>query len=380
MGFLRLEPSLRSKISCIVQMSFVICWISILADTDSIHVVYSLCGIASILAMYDRFRTGAMDNRHFSIPCGLMAAVFSFMVCLANYAIFQQVRDPILVSATTNKMQNLLNLAFCLIGGFFAAYSILMLLLSRFPLFLSEDEEDRKHTGRLFWYVFGSIVLIDLVYLFLDEYPGHVTPDSLDQIIQGYHGTYINNHPYWHTYWIKLVLTVGYGLFGSANGAVALFSLLQILLVASCFAYALVTLYQAGIPKWCIGLAYGIYAFLPYNIAMSITMWKDVPFAFSCLVFALSLYRIMKGMNNRAWTGYVLLALGAMGMCLFRTNGMPSLMLSMFVFVPCFFKKNKPVLAVLAAVLVVCIILTGPVLDGLGVVKTDFTEALSVPL
>lgn len=379
MGFHSLKPALPSKIVCFLQMVFVMCWMSILADTDSIHVVYSFCGIASILAMYDLHRSGATESRRFSIPCGLMAVVFSFVVCLANYAVFQQVRDPVMVSAATNKMQNLLNLGFCMIGGFCVAYPILMAFLVKFPLLLSSEEE-RKHPGKLFWFAFGSIVLIDLVYLLLDEFPGHVTPDSLDQIIQGYEGTYINNHPYWHTYWIKLVLSAGYGLLGSTNGAVALFSVLQILLVAACFAYALVTMYQAGMPKWCIALAYGIYSFLPYNIAMSITMWKDVPFAFGCLIFVLSLYRILKGMNRRTWTGYALFALGAMGMCLLRTNGMPSLMLSMLVFVPCLWKKNKAVLAVLAIVLVVCILLTGPVLDALGVVKTDFTEALSIPL
>lgn len=378
MRFLRWEKKIDSRLLAVIQAVLIMCWLSVLKDTDSRHSIYSLLGILAIFSMCDNHRDQRLLSRGQCLSCGLLSGLFSGAVALANYAVFEQVRDPVYVSAATNRLQNLLNLAVCLAGGCVVAYQILTAMLARLPL--KREKDDRSRPGMVFLISFAAVVLIDLVYLFLDEYPGHVTPDSLDQIIQGYQGTYINNHPFWHTYWIKLVLTLGYGLFGSANGAVALFSVLQILFMAACFAYALMTLYQAGVPKWCVAVGWGLYALLPHNIAMSITMWKDVPFAGGCLLFVVALYRLLASLDRKDPVACLLLAIGAVILSLSRNLGAFLVLAACLLGLPVLWKRSKTVVCLLAAVVVICILLTGPVLTAAGVEGTDFTESLSIPL
>lgn len=379
MSFPRLEKSVVSKFLVAFQTVFIMCWLAVLADSDALHSVYSLCGIAAVFCMCDNYMQGRVLPRQNKVAVWLMSVLFSVVVVLANYAVFTQVRDPEKVSAATNTLQNLLNGICALVGGTFVASNIFTVLLARLPLPISSDTP-RNHPGRVFLWVFLSVVLIDFVYLFLDEYPGHVTPDALDQIKQGYYGNYLNNHPFWHTYWIKLVLSAGYVVFGNANTAVALFSVLQILFVAACFAYTLMTLYQAGIPRWCIALAYVGYVFFPYNIAFSITIGKDVPFSMACLVLVVSLYRILRSMDRKKWVSYLVLGLSAFLLCLSRTNGVLVLLMTGLASLPFLMKRSKLVPAIMAGVLILCLILNGPVLTALGVQETDFTEALSIPL
>ena len=321
MKLLKLEDTMKARLILVLHTVFIMCWLSVLADTDALHSVYSLIAIVSVFCLGDNYSHNRLGRvRHWG-ACLLFAVIFSALTALANYPVFLQVRDPVYFSPSTNMLQNGLNLVCSFLGGISVAYNILTALLARLPLTAEEKPSPRNRSGRLFLFAFLSVAAIDLVYLFLDEYPGHVTPDALDQILQGYQGVYNNNHPFWHTFWIKLVLSVGYGIFGNANLAVALFSILQILFMAACFAYALTTLYQAGMPKWCIGFAYAVYAFLPYNIAMSITMGKDVPFSMGCMVMMVALYRILKGMDKRKWVSYGVFALATLVMCLSRTNG-----------------------------------------------------------
>jgi len=379
MGFFQLEKATKSRVVLVIQVVFIMCWLSVLSGTDSLHSIYSLCGIVSVFCLCDNYLHNRLKPAGNMISCLFLSGLFSLCTVLANYPVFLQVRDPVHVSASTNLMQNILNAVCAFVGGTCVAFNVITALLARLPL-AQKQKGARNHPGRVFLFVFLSIVLIDFVYLFLDEYPGHVTPDALDQILQGYHGAYLNNHPFWHTYWIKLVLTAGYALFGNPNTAVALFSILQILFVAACFAYALMTLYQAGMPKWCIGLVYVVYAFLPYNIAFSITMGKDVPFSMACLVLVVALYRILHSMDRKKWISYLMLGLSALLLCLSRTNGVLVLLMTGLASLPFLMKRSKIVLAIMTGVLILCLILNGPVLTALGVQETDFTEALSIPL
>ena len=373
-----LDHGVKSKISIVLQSVFIMCWLSVLSDTDSLHSVYSLCGIVSVFCLCDNYQQKRKCEGKLKILLVLVSFVFSLLVILANYPVFLQVRDPALISPATNMLQNLLNGICCLVGGIVVAWNLLTVMFIRLPLFV--EVEDRSKSGLVFWLSFGIIALIDLIYLFLDEYPGHLTPDSMYQVQQGFEGVYINDNPFWHTFAIRGILSLGYGFFGTPNGAVAFFSVVQLLLLAACMAYALVTLYQAGAPKWCMAVCLAVYALSPYNIAMSITMWKDVPFSAAAMVLAVSLYRILAGVGKKQWHSYLLFALSGLVLCLSRTTGIPTMILSGLVFLPVLLRRNRKLLCILAVVLAVCLVLTGPVQTALNVQVTDFTEALNVPL
>ena len=231
----------------------------------------------------------------------------------------------------------------------------------------------------LFFLVFASIAVIDLLYLYFASYPGVLTTDSVSTIEQIEYGQYNNVMPYWHTVTVELFYKIGFAIFGEINGAIAFFHSAQILFQAACFAYALVTLYQVGVSRGVIGICYAIYAFLPYNIAYSATLWKDVPFAAAALLFVTGLYRILRKIGKSQVLNYVVFTIGAVGFSLWRTNGWYAFLATTLVMLLLLRKHYKKLLGIMCIVLVLCWVLINPVLDVLGVSGTDFLEAFAVP-
>lgn len=155
------------------------------------------------------------------------------------------------------------------------------------------------------------------------------------------------------------------------------YGVVQSLAMAAVFAYALVTLYQAGIPRWAITVVFGMYALLTYNVAYSATMWKDIPFSIAALALVVSLYRILRGIGKNGALNYVNFALGGIFFCLMRTNGWYSCLVTALVLIPMVRKRKLTVL--LCGILAAGWICNGPVLDALGVSETNFVEALAIP-
>lgn len=350
-----------------LQIAFVYAWLTNLAETDSYFSVYMLCGLAGLICICDNYRrTPAASGQDF-IWLSVFAALFALATVLANYGLF----EPI------SAMLSLVNAGCSLLGGFSVGFNVLLCLLTRFPMGCHASE--RKHPVRLFLLVFASIAVIDLMYLYFASYPGVLTTDSISTIEQIEYGQYDNVMPYWHTVTVELFYKIGFAIFGEINGAIAFFHGVQILFLAACFAYALVTLYQAGVSHGVIGICYGVYALLPYNIAYSATLWKDVPFAAAALLFVTGLYRILRKIGKSQVLNYVFFMVGAVGFSLWRTNGWYAFLVTTLVMLLLLRKHYKKLLGIMCAVLVLCWVLINPVLDGLGVSGTDFMEALAVP-
>lgn len=277
---------------------------------------------------------------------------------------------------------NVFDAACTLTGGVFVCMHILMYVLRHFPAKLSAGEavDTRRRPGIFFTCAFLSICFIYLVYLFFVVYPGSVSGDSIWQITQIANGRYRNNHPFWHTMIIKVFLELGYAVFGEANAAVATYSAGQIVIMAACFSYALLTLYQIGIPKIWIALSFAMYAFLPHNITYSATMWKDVLFSGAMLLMVAAAFRIMKSVGKRKCLDYILFFIGGIGSCTLRTNGWASMLAAGLIMIPILWKKSKKLVGAFAAVLIVGGLMAGPVLALLNVGETDMFEALSVPV
>ena len=309
----------------------------------------------------------------------LTAGVFALAVALANYPLFTLVRNPEEVSYSTNRILNLINAGFTLAGGFAAGMNVLRCAFRRFPVHAG-GWSPRREQWVVFFGSFAVIAAINLVYHFFVLYPGCLTLDSMDQINQIRSGVYSNHHPFWHTMVIKVFLETGYAVFGDINKAVSLYTIAQIVIMAACFAYVLMTLYEAGVSRVWIGVSFALYAFLPYNIALSCTMWKDVLFGGAVCVFLTAMFRILRDIGwNRVWN-YVLLAISGLGFCLWRSNGFLALAAAFPVFAVVLWKEHKRMLCVILAVLAAGWVMKGPVLSAMGVTQPDLVESLSIPV
>ena len=354
------------------QAVFVYIWLTVLsplAQTDTYYSVYLLCGGAAFLCLYDNYRSPVLLSRGQGLLIALFAALFAGAVVLANYPLF----EPIGV------LQNLFDGICVFIGGCFVGYQILLFLFRRLPL--TVDGRERKHPGGVFLLVFGSIAVIDLAYLFFALYPGVLTTDSYATVGQSLGQLpYDNIMPFWHTVTVQPFLRLGLSLFGNINAGVALFHSVQILFLAACFAFVLMTLYQIGVPVFAMVFVYAMYAFMPYNIVYSVTLWKDIPFAGAAVLFVTAFYRLLKQVGKSGVWNSLLFVLGAFGFSLWRTNGWYAFLVTVIVMFFLMAKSHRKLLVMMTLVLVLCGILIGPALDVLDVGETNFVEAFAVPM
>ena len=383
-----MKKKVQERAVTAIQLVFIGIWIANLKYTDSYFSVYALCCVAAVIGLWERYTYSEIPlatSRGTEIAVMILSAFFSLAVVLANHNIFHRLRDMSDISMETNEFMNKFDAVCTWVGGVFVGSNILSYLLRHFPSEISSDYTSRKVSernkpGRFFSCVFGSICLINLIYLFFVTYPGSVSGDSIWQIKQIASGAYVNNHPFWHTMIIKFFMQIGYALFGDANAAAATYSAGQIFIMAACFAYAMVTLYQMGIPNFWLSIAYAMYAFLPHNITYSATMWKDVLFGGAMLLSVISALRIIRKVGKHKGLDYMLFFIGGIGSCTLRTNGWVSMLIAALFMIPMLWKKEKVLAFTLVGVLFAGWIMVGPAFTWLNVGKTDVSEAFSVPL
>jgi len=174
-------------------------------------------------------------------------------------------------------------------------------------------------------------------------------------------------------------MDLGYLFSSDVNVAAAVYSGVQCVIMAVCFGYCLVTLYQAGVPRWCIAVVFALFAFLPYNLTYSITMWKDTLFGGCSLQVVTALYRILKQIGKCRWLNFAVFALSGVGFCVVRNNGFPVFLVWTAFLLIFLGRKHWKLLLICLLVLILGWFLTGPALDMLDVESTEMVEILAVP-
>lgn len=354
-----------------VQALFIYTWLSNLAGTDSFLTVYLLCALTGVLCLWDNGQNPNHPALWVRVLAWILSGLFGLATVLANYPLFEPVTALI----------SLFNGGCALLGGFFIANNILLCAIRRLPLKPEPRQPLRERTGAapVFFLFSGAVAAVFLLYLFTTGYPVYLAHDSIVSLDQIREGVYSNHHPYWYTRFIELCMDLGYLFTTDINVAAAVYSTIQSLILAVCFGYALVTLYQAGIPLWCIGAVFGMYALLPYNITYSITMWKDTLFGGCSLAVVTALYRILKGIGKCRWLNYGVFALSGVGFCLVRNNGLPVFLVWAAFMVIFLGRKHWKLLVICLLVLIIAWFMTGPMLDMLDVAGTEMVEILAVP-
>jgi len=340
-----------------------------LLKTDSFYFPYLVFGGIALLCLiqnsrYVRLRYKSLNG----ILVIIFSVVFSLMITLSNYEIWAVggKRSPVL-------------LILMFLGAYIAAKQIFVWLVNhRETFFYKKQSSGRKKPIVAFLIPFAIIAIINLAVLFLCKYPGVVTEDSMWQIEQTLTGEYSNHHPFYHTMIIKGLMGIGMALFHNINAAVAFYSAVQILFMAMCFAFAVLTLCRAGAPRGALILLTAFFALMPYHIMYSMSMWKDIMFGGMVLLFVLFLYRSLKS-EKKEFFHIICLGLTGLGVCLLRSNGLFAFVGTTIVFVIIWKLRKKKILFTMIVVIVLSFVLKHPVLNTLHVTQPDFVESLSIP-
>lgn len=146
----------------------------------------------------------------------------------------------------------------------------------------------KRTQKKLFWFSFLGIILC-WIPVFLAYYPAIMSYDFNRQSIEACRG-YIwfnDHHPLMHTWLIRVFLVLGKTL-GSYEVGMAIFSALQMLLLATILAYSCNVLGRISRRKWPVTVMVLIYGLLPVHPVLAMSMTKDILFtAFFLLLILL---------------------------------------------------------------------------------------------
>jgi hypothetical protein len=161
-------------------------------------------------------------------------------------------------------------------------------------------------------------------------WPGFLSYDSCSVWSQALSGRYADMQPVLYSWSMKIGMVLG-----NSPGWAVLFYLL---LHAAVAGYCLSTLQRLGMPaKVCAALSV-IYALLPPNAILSITLWKDVPYTALLTLYATWLLQVVvsQGAWLRSWRNRLCLAAAGALIALFRQNGLIVAVAAPLVLLPAF--------------------------------------------
>lgn len=362
-----------------IQAIAILYWLLFLQNSDSYYVPYLLIGICSSIALYSNKTKRQVFHRDWEqITIIICSSIFSLMICAANYALFMNLNLPDRAGKIFIALYKVFTIFAVLFGGFSAFWNLLNCLVEHFKGFYWKKIPNKQGGGI---YVLSILLIstINLFFLFMCKYPGNITPDSLQSIGQSLSNSYSNKHPFYFTMIVKFFQVLGLKLTNNINISVVLFSVFQVVFMAACFSFIILTLYQMQISKKIIVGCLLFYTMMPYHIMYSFTMWKDVMFGGFVLLYITATFRILKNVGNYKNIDKIVLLIGGIGTCLFRSNGWFVFLLTVFCAIVLFGKTRKRMCALLATILIITFILKHPILSYLNVSQPDTIESLSVP-
>ncbi len=183
-----------------------------------------------------------------------------------------------------------------------------------------EADGCKSHKEYRAWQVFGfymAVIFLAWLPVFLAYYPSVFAYDAEGQLYQVIAHDYSTHHPLIHTLFLGAFFKLG-GMFGSYSLGMALHSVMQMLLMAAVFAYALLCLYKEKIPAVLRFLLLAFYAAFPTNSILALSTTKDVLFAALVLLYVLCLHKSVSA-------GKAAVAVAVL-MLLFRNNAVYALL------------------------------------------------------
>lgn len=313
----------------------------------------------------------------------ILSALFSIFTLSAQY--------PVILGSMTSKL-------FCTAILFLTAVGLLLIYYYLSIWFL-QNAANLTLIGSGYsyaWIPFVAALICLLCWLpyFLYEYPGVMTPDSINQYAQII-GAYelSNHHSVVHTAMIGLFYRIGLSLTGDPHTGLALYTTAQMLFMAFAAGYVVRTLQKTNVITPVLVITICFYALMPYHGAFAVTIWKDIPFAGCMTIFAAALARfLLRGSaaascdavpRLRVSEYFTLLlpyVLSCILLCLLRENGWYAIAVSIPFILFTYRKWLKVMIPLHLAILALVLFVKYPVMQVYEIRQADYVESLSIPV
>lgn len=317
-------------------------------------------------------------DQRMSTTSYVLAVIYTLCYMLMNTSAY--------VETLTNRLFRLTVLAAVAIGFFFLFEGLLSCFFTIIKdkaklsqIFCENEHTDNRNPFRKHPFLCTFVIcLLGWLPYYLYQFPGIMTPDSINQMEQVLGLIpYSNHHPWVHTMLIKAFYTLGYALTGNMVTAVGFYTFAQMSILALSISYFISAMRMLKLkPFWCMILSL-LFALLPYHAVYSVTVWKDIPFAAAVLLFMTALLRMK---HERQLRHSVIFVIAGIMMCLFRSNGWYAFLVCIpFLFIY-YWKHDKKVIGLLACSLFTAILVRYPVMNNFQVTPPDFVESLCIPI
>lgn len=316
---------------------------------------------------------GAVNVRRIRAVSAVTALMFASMCLLAS------------ASALTAGLDHRLFQAIILSAGgigfyFLFYYSLYLLFTYASAFFLSEEALPIRHLPLISFFC----CLLGWLPYFLYEYPGIMTPDSINQLEQVLAMVpYSNHHPWAHTMVIKFFYSIGRIFTQDMNAALAFYTIFQMGFMAFCAAWLIATLQKLRVKNLLCILVLAFYSLVPYHGVFAVTIWKDILFSGAVLLFTTTLLRLLfftdAAGRERLHTIFLYILSGSM-MCLFRTNGWYAFLFSLPFLLYAFRSRIKVLLAAHLPILAIVLLMKLVIMNAYEVTQPDFAESICIPL
>lgn len=162
------------------------------------------------------------------------------------------------------------------------------------------EEAKKKYQPWKVWLFYSAVIFICWLPVFLAYYPSVFAYDAEGQLYQVIAKDYSTHHPLLHTLFLGAFFRMGGGLLHSYSTGMAVHSVAQMMIMAAVFGYTLSYMYRKGTPVYLRVVLALFYALFPTNSILAISTTKDVLFAAFVLLYTLSLYGYVTGLERRA--------------------------------------------------------------------------------
>lgn len=247
-------------------------------------------------------------------------------------------------------------------------------------------QKDNTETSKTHKKEFDCISFFLIMFLcwmpaFLSFCPGLLNYDGPSQIISYslVQKTMSTQQPIISTVLMSFFYLIGTYAIGSATFGMTLFTLFQMIFMASVFTYAINFIWKETKNKWITIITLIFYAIFPFNQLFPLMTTKDTIFAGLTLIFVVQLYKSSR--ENFKIKEYILMSIFAVFMLLFRNNAVYALVVAIPFSMLCL-RKNKKKMLNIGITFVIIVIIYQACFEGLIIatksMKQSDKEKLSV--
>lgn len=329
---------------------------------------------SKIKLIYEQ-NTNKKDNRFVLIFSAIMTVIATF----ANYESFTNTQNSLL-----------LNIVFAavVVFGFLLSWIFAISFLLRCSKIgrSSSNIASKKQLRKCFFGSWAIIAGIYWLHLYLTQLPGIMNLDCVYQLSEFVTGHFSSLYAFTHTMLIGLFFFIGTIIFSGSDLFVTLFITVQIILLACTFAYIIRTIAEIGVSKFVLIIIIVWFCLLPCNIFLSATMFSDMYFSMSVIVFTITCFRLFKEYTKPNWKNILLLTISTLGIGLFRSNGIYILFFIVIALFILFWKSIKEnnfvvrkILSLVGLSSICAFLFLGPVMVVLNVEPIDIINKIAIP-